>query len=57
MAKRKQTSLVEKKSRFTNTEVIQFGAKYSVKGTYKQVYDVLRAVRFVEAAGFVVTKK
>lgn len=53
----KQKSLLPKKVRFSNTEVMEVGVKYGVKGTYKQVYDVLRAIRFLEGLGFTISKK
>lgn len=59
MAKKRksvQTSLIEKASRFSHTEVLQFASEHDLRGDYKQVYDALRAVRKVEALGFVVTK-
>lgn len=59
MAKRKkpvQTSLIERGSRFSHTEVLQFANEHGLKGDYKQVYNALRAVRYVEALGFTVSK-
>lgn len=57
MVKQKQRSLLPKKVRFTNTEVIELVSKYGLKGTYKQLYDALRHIRALEALGFTVTKK
>lgn len=55
--KSRQTSLIEPKPRFTNTEVLQAAQDYGLKGTYAQVYAALRSIRTIEAMGLVVSAK
>lgn len=55
--KPRQTSLIEKKPRLSNTDVLILMQEHDVKGTYQEVYAIAKAKMFLESKGFSVSKK